>query len=70
MRWISTIVREIFGLFVDDSSFALAVLAWIGLVWFLVHHWKQAIAGGVVLFLGLGVILAESTFRFARKRRR
>ncbi len=33
MRWIVTIVREIFGLFVDDGSFALAVLAWIGLVW-------------------------------------
>ena len=33
MRWLAMIVREIFGLFVDDGSFALAVLAWIVLVW-------------------------------------
>jgi hypothetical protein len=34
MRWIGNIVREVFGLFVDDGSFALAILAWIGIVWF------------------------------------
>lgn len=69
MRWITTILREIFGLFVDDGSFALAVLAWIGVVWLLIHHWKQSLPGGIVLFLGLGFILAESALRFARKRR-
>lgn len=32
MQWIRKITAEVFGLFVDDGSFALAVLVWIGLV--------------------------------------
>ena len=95
LRWIATIFREILGLFVDDGSFAVAVLAWIGVVWlpllprvllgflgmprryhpsppgFLLEHlWSYPLAGGVVLFVGLAVILAESVFRFSRKARR
>ena len=70
MRWLATIVREIFGLFVDDGSFALAVLAWICVLWLLGHLSKQSVAGGIVLFLGLGVLLAGSVVRFARKVRR
>ena len=70
MRWIKTIGREIFGLFVDDGSFALAVLAWIGVAWLLGHRLPHSVIGGVVLLLGLAVILAETTIRFARKARR
>ena len=95
MRWIATVVREIFGLFVDDGSFALAVLVWIGVVclpsfprWMLgylgmprryhpspagfslEHLWSYSLAGGVLLFVGLAVILAESVLRFSRKARR
>ena len=29
MRWIGTIAREVFGLFVDDGSFAIAILVWL-----------------------------------------
>ena len=29
MRWLRSIAREVFGLFVDDASFALAILVWV-----------------------------------------
>ena len=29
LSWISTVRRELVGLFVEDGSFALAVLAWL-----------------------------------------
>ena len=95
MRSIATIVREIFGLFVDDGSFALAVLAWIVVVWLpslpqfllgyfgmprrhhlyphglqLEHLSSYSLAGGVLLFVGLAVILTGSVLRFSRKARR
>ena len=95
MRWIATIFREVLGLFVDDGSFALAVLGWMGVVWLpmlrqvelvypgmprrfhpsppgfhLEHLWSYPLAGGLVLFAGLAVILAESVLRYARKARR
>lgn len=67
MQWIKNIFREVFGLFVDDGSFALAVLGWIGLVWFLCQRLHWAIPGGVVLFAGLGCVLIESVVRFSRQ---
>jgi hypothetical protein len=67
MSWLKTIIREILGLFVDDGSFALAILVWLAIVWLLVRHLKLPVLGEVVLFGGLAVILSESTVRFARK---
>lgn len=69
MRWLKAIVRELFGLFVEDGSFALALLAWVvlaALVFPLAapkEHWT-----GPALFAGLALILMESVLRFARKR--
>ncbi len=70
MGWLGTVVREIWGLFVDDGSFAVAIVVWVGLMW--VMERRFGLSGGVgagVLFAGLGVILIESLFRFARRRR-
>jgi hypothetical protein len=67
MKWVRNILREIFGLFVDDGSFALAILVWIGIVWFVLHRTRLAVPGGIVLFLGLGLILIESVIRFSRR---
>jgi hypothetical protein len=38
MTWLRAIVGEIFALFVDDGSFALLILAWLGLTAFLLSH--------------------------------
>lgn len=68
MRWIRTTLREIFGLFVEDGSFAIAILAWLGIVWLLVPHlgivspWS-----GVILFVGLASILVENALRYAAR---
>ena len=32
MKWLKNILREIFGLFVDDGTFALAILIWLAVV--------------------------------------
>lgn len=69
MRWLKSTVREIYGLFVEDGSFAVALLAWmiaagIALRFLRAGHW-----GGPALFVGLVVVLAENTLRASRSRR-
>ena len=68
MQWFRVIFREIFGLFVDDGSFAIAIIVWLGIVWLLLprrgvfSRWN-----GLILFAGLGCILVENTLRCARR---
>lgn len=72
MNGLRTIFREIFGLFVDDGSFALLILVWLGLTALLLPHpgwvpswmpkWK-----GPILFAGLAAILMGSAIRYARR---
>lgn len=67
MSYLKTIFREIFGLFVEDGSFAIAILAWLALLWWLLPH--LPIAGlwqAVILFAGLIAILIESVLRRTR----
>ena len=64
MKLIGTILREILGLFVDDGSLALAILALVGLVavltaGFAVPGW----IAGLLLFAGALAILAENLLR-------
>ncbi len=66
MSWMRSVLGEIFGLFVDDGSLALAILAWIGLVWFLLRRMHLPLPGGLILFAGLAGILVESVIRFSR----
>jgi hypothetical protein len=68
MQWIKAIVAEVFGLFVDDGSFAVTLLIWLVLAGLLlpyvdVPHWVK----GPILFAGLAAILVESAARRARK---
>ena len=74
MKWVITVLREVYGLFVDDIWFTLSILVWLGLIWaglfeapqlqLAFAHWLPA----VLLFLGLAGILLESALRFARRR--
>jgi len=74
MNGLRTIFREIFGLFVDDGSFALLILVWLGLTTLLlpylgwVHIWMPK-GRGVILFLGLAAILMASAIRYAHRNR-
>jgi hypothetical protein len=68
MRWMKTIVQGLFGLFIDDGSFALAIVVWIGVLWFLAGRMLySATWSGGVLFAGLGLILLASTIRRSRQ---
>ncbi len=69
MTWLNTLWSEFIGLFVDDGSFAVAILAWIAFCWLVLPRlglappWPSAI-----LFGGLALILVESALRRARQR--
>jgi hypothetical protein len=70
MRWLKSISREVLGLFVDNGSFAIAIL-----VWLVVAAGGMRLAapagrwGGPVLFAGVAFVLIESVMRFSRARR-
>lgn len=65
---LASIAREIIGLFVDDRSFALAILVWLAVVALVLkplgigRPWLAAI-----LFGGLAAILIEGTLRRSRR---
>jgi hypothetical protein len=67
VHWIRSIFREVFGLFVDDGRFAVAILVWLGVVRLVLSHLTimQSVKG-IILFAGLGIILIESTIRYSR----
>jgi len=68
MSWLKTIILEIYGLFVDDGSFALAIVVWLGIVALVLPRLDvPASANALILFAGLLLILLESTLRRAGK---
>jgi len=70
MTRLISALRELLGLFVDDGSLAIAILAWIGIVALalpalgLPGLWRA-----IALFLGCALILAENVARSARRSR-
>ena len=68
MQWLRTVLGELWGLFVDDSAFALAIAIWLVVCRFAVPlaNLPQA-TRGPVLFGGLAIILAESALRRSRR---
>ena len=70
MKWIKNIFREIFGLFVDDGAFALAILIWLSFMRWTASHLRLSPAtSAIILFAGLALILTESIVRYARRKR-
>ncbi len=66
MYWLKTSLAQIFGLFVDDGRFALTILVWLGIIWLGLPRLNlPAASNGVILFVGLATILAESALRRA-----
>ena len=70
MEWMRTVAREVWGLFVDDGRFAIAIVVWVGLVWLLERRFEVGgTAGAAALFGGLGMVLVVSLCKFARRNR-
>jgi hypothetical protein len=71
MKWLKAICREILGLFVDDGSFAVAILLWLGVVWFISRHMGPgSVWSAVTLPAGIVLILIESAVRFKKRKSR
>jgi hypothetical protein len=69
MNVLRTILNELAGLFVDDGSLAVLVLAWLAVCWFLLPRLSlPSPLLPILLFVGLAAILAESTVRRAGER--
>jgi hypothetical protein len=68
MRWLKAAIGEIYGLFVDDGHFALAIVVWLLLVWLAVGLLPALAAwGGIAFFLGLAAILLVNARQSARR---
>ena len=68
MKTLLTILREVAGLFVDDGSLALAILAVVAVAAFLAFVLKASVlAVGLVLLGGCVAVLIENVIRTAQR---
>lgn len=68
MSFIRTVAREVFGLFVDDGPYALAILICLALAWLALPRLPTlGHYAGAVLFAGLAAVLVASALRRARR---
>jgi len=69
MTFISIVLKELLGLFVDDGSLALAILASIGVAAALLHFGMASpVLAGAGLFIALLGLLAENVWRAANSK--
>jgi hypothetical protein len=67
MGWASTASRELIGLFIDDGSLAVVILAWLLVGAICIHVFGlPPIAAGVILAAGFALLLVENVERTAR----
>jgi hypothetical protein len=68
VRALEALGRELLGLFVDDSSLALVILALLGAVAFLTHaSWLDQGSAALALVGGAFAVLLENVVRTARR---
>ena len=68
MDWLRSMGREVYGLFVEDGSFATVLVAWMGIACVALRFLRVGHWGGAVLFAGLAFALAENVLRTSRRR--
>ena len=66
MKLLATIITELFGLFVDDGSLALGILAIVGILALGMSLGLPAAAAGPLLFIACALLLAENVARTMR----
>jgi hypothetical protein len=71
MKAAITALQEVYGLFVEDGSYAAAIVIWLAIVCFVFPHLPGGGAWrGPLFFAGMAVILVESVVRAARAKSR
>jgi hypothetical protein len=69
MNIFRTTIQELIGMFIDDGALALWSIVLIGVIAVAVEYaGLPGLAGGILLLAGCILILAESTYRAARKK--
>jgi hypothetical protein len=64
MTWLTSGLKQIYGLFVDDGALSLAICVWLLVVWFVLPHIvANANVRPYVLFAGLAYLLMDSVLR-------
>ncbi len=67
LSWTTTVRRELVGLFIEDGSFAVAVLAWLAGGAICIHLiGVDPAVEGFLLAVGFALLLAENVDRAAR----
>ena len=68
-RKLPGVLTELWGLFVEDGSYTLAILIWVGLIGF-GRSWIRGRGAwaGTILFMGLALILIENIVRSSRRK--
>lgn len=67
-RLLKGALQELYAVFVDDGSFAIGIIVWLGLIWLAGPHLHLSGASSpALLFAGLVAILIESALRRARR---
>ena len=68
MRSLKTIIKELFGLFVDDGSLAYAILGLLAVTDLLMREAIMGSAvGGIVFVTGVVIVLIENVARSAKR---
>ena len=68
MKAVATALQEVYGLFVEDGSYAVAIIVWLAAAGFVFPHIPGgAVWRGPTLFAGMALIMLESVVRAARK---
>jgi len=68
MNWLRTVLTELWGLFVDDGRYALAIVVWLLLAWRALPLLGFGSGWNAFVFAaGLLAILVESAIRRARR---
>lgn len=69
MNWTKAIWTRFLDLFIDDGNLVVAVLVWLAVCWLIMPRLGLlSVWPPVLLFVGLILILAESTVRCTRRR--
>ena len=68
MKTLNALVDEVLGMFIDDGSLALAILAIVAFaIWISFRFENASLAVGIILLVGCLVALVENVLRSARK---